>query len=231
MKTRSFVAALLVAALAWSQASAQAWIYQGPNYLAIDASRSLLVRESTPPDRDAWMVWTNAINDTISSASNQNSPFSAESTAVLNVSTLRTITAFIKWNPTTGGDTSSTYTYAVQVRAHNVQSEDSSTTAIWHRPRALVAAGDAPDTVGHNPISKLNVYNAASGEFILQFNVARYLPTAHRSWNGQTGIYVLIASRDGGGFWAPYMSIRIRNLGPNLAGKSYVRMDVMGSPL
>jgi hypothetical protein len=230
MKTRSFIAALLIAALWSGPAFTQAWVYQGPNYLAMDISRSLLVRESTPPDRDAWMIWTNAINDTISSASNQNSPFSAESTATLNVSTLRTVTAFIKWVPP-GGDTTSTYSYAVQVRAHIVQSQDSSSTGIWHRPRTLIAAGDAPDSVGHLPASKLNVYNAATGEFILQFNNARYLPTAHRSWNGQTGIYVHIASRDGNAFWAPYMSIRIRNLGPNLAGKSLIRMDVLGTPL
>ena len=184
-------------------------------------------------DRSSWLIWSNAINDTVSAPTQANiltTPFSAESTATLDVSTLRSVGLFLRYAPGAPVDTSQVYRFAVQVRAHPVQSQDSSSTYVWHKQMLEPVDAAGQDSIGHH-VNSIAQTGAQTGEIIVDFSNKRYMPSAFRSWSGQTGIYFIVAVRDGSTLWAPYMSIRVRCIGPLAGPKPRIRVDVVGTPL
>lgn len=200
------------------------------NFMIVDAAR----------DRTSNLYWSNAINDTVSPPATVRSEvmaWSAESTATLDVSSCRSIGLFIRFAPGAPVDTAVVTRFAVQVRAHPVQSQDSSSTYVWH-PFRSAYSGTGTDSVGQtNPaFTQQQTEVSNRGEFVVAFSNRHYgatvvTPSQH-PYSGQLGVYVRLVGKGGEPFWAPWMSVRIRLVTPSTsAGKPRIRLDIAGSPL
>jgi len=200
-------------------------------------------------DRDFNKLWSNAINDTVSpplqgniDRYNANAagglPFSAESTATLDIRTLRSVALFLRCIGPASGDTSGTLRFAVQVRFHPILSQDSTSTFPWYRNAGVMGAA-LPDSIGqtYTATGVQPGITAQAGEFIVVFqqrNIQRTVG-AHQ-FVGFNGIYIPVFSGKAERVYAPYMSVRVRQISPIYttvvdATKPRIILTVAGSPL
>ena len=193
-------------------------------------------------DRDNWTIWTNAINDTITSGSGVNpaagnnpsgAQFTAESTAVLSVAAYRRVALAIRVIPP-GGDTTSIYRLAVQVRGHISGLADSSSTFPWYgwQTQAAVTAADSVGTNGYTLVTGGQLVAALPSEHIVSWS-AKTLGrgfTAGNSFVWPDGIMLDLFDGRAQAFWFPYMSVRVRVLtGPTSAKPRVILHVVAGS--
>ena len=201
----------------------------------MDATGNLSMLDAFP-NRTANVIWSNAINDTISPPATPNAlvmAWSAESTATLDVSTLHTIGLFFRFIPGAPIDSTATSRFAIQIRAHPVSSQDSASTFIWRGFNSSYS-GTGTDSVGHALAAFVQQQTdvTSRGEFVLQFPHRHYSGASQIPLSGQTGTYIVLTTKGGEPFWAPYMSIRVRLMTPSTsAGKPRVRLDIVGTPL
>lgn len=139
----------------------------------------------------------------------------ADSSAVINVAEYRTLGLYFKLTPGTGAGRDNRI--AVQIRAHLNGVSDSLSTFTWH-PEPVsnlgVSASTNDTTLVYGHLITGSATVPWSGEFQIVADGVRNSPVngvALVAYSYPNGIYVQLRTPYGG-FWAPYMSVRVRNL-------------------
>ena len=177
------------------------------------------------PAMDANLTFASIISSTITAAS-------ADSSAILDTHRMRLGMLLIKANPS-GGGTGTINRLAIQIRVHlNGQSDTSSTFAIYqYGATAVATAGALPDTIAFGHLVSGSTTTPWSGEFDIMATADRSGPVTGGSTNdfrSPTGIAIPLQSLFGRDSWAPYVSVRVRNItGPSCA----VTVHLVGTPL
>lgn len=198
-------------------------------------------------DRDNWIVYTNAINDTISigallnarqAAGSTNAGFCAESTTVYPCASYKKFTLMLRVIPGSGatGDTTSNIRLAVEVRKHIAQVADSASTFVWSgwNTSPTYAATDSIGQ-GYGPTISSSPGTVAlyPGEHLIVFNPKqRGDRNTDYFFGPPDGIALDLVDSKGQWFWAPYISVRVRVLSGSatVANKPRVIMHLaMGS--
>ena len=192
--------------------------------LRVDASWNLKTSEAYPLS-DQNLTFSSIISSTITAAS-------ADSSAVLDTHRMRLGMLLIKANPV-GGGTGTINRLAVQIRVHlNGQSDTSSTFAIYqYGATAVATAGALPDTISFGHLVSGSTTTPWSGEFDIMATAARSSPISgggSNDFRSPNGIAIPLQSLFGRDSWAPYVSVRVRNItGPSCA----VTVHLVGTPL
>ena len=158
----------------------------------------------------------------------------ADSSAVLDVHRMRHGMLLFKITPSVGAGRINRI--AVQVRAHLGGGNDSLTTFAFYPygqsdqgAQATIASQTDTTTVGHLITGSASA--PYSGEFTIVANGVRNstgAAGAGQAYAYPNGIAIPIESLFGRTFWAPYMSVRVRNLvGPTCA----ITVHLVGSAL
>jgi hypothetical protein len=158
----------------------------------------------------------------------------ADSSLPIDSHAWRVTGIYIKATPRTGVNTISRL--AVQVRAHLNGASDSNSVYVWYPvPSAMslggnsVAGPDTTMTVGHATTGSASA--PWSGEFTVVVNGNRSAPAsgvAATAFAYPNGIYIPLTNYFGTAFWAPYVSVRVRNLvGANVD----IRVSLIGTAL
>jgi hypothetical protein len=227
MRKVALIVALLAcaAAVAVAQVQNMGTYYKNPQSGQVtDALGNAQVSEAIK-DRDNWIVYPTAINDTISNGqlvgtawalANTAAQFCAESTVVYPCGQYRRFALGARWIPA-GGDTSTaTIRIAFQVRGHFTATADTSTTFYWDSWTLSSAAGTTTDSVGVGTTAQAgNLALAWSGEKIIAFDPRRgnggaTINTFSQFFGAPAGKLIDLVDAKGNYFWAPYISVRAR---------------------
>ncbi len=201
------------------------YLANGATGAKVDANGSALTSESAPA-MDANLTFANVI---------QNSSLAvgaADSSAVLDTHRMRLGVLLFKIVPSTG--TGVITRLAVEVRLHlNGASDSSSTFPIYLDAfnAGLARASGAADTAGAGHFITGSATALYSGEFSVGANSGRNAPgnaVAAVAWTYPNGIAIPLSNLYGREVWAPYISVRVRNMvGPTCA----VTVSLVGTPL
>ena len=212
--------------------------------ISLDASGNAYTLEASK-DRDNWIVYANAINDTFSvgslnntrvAAIAANAGYSAESTQVYSCGQYRRFTIFLRGIGVTG-DTTTKIRLAVQVRKHIAASADSNSTFAWGG-WATSPSFTGADSLGVS-FSGITISSSPGpvglypGEHLVVLDPRqRGDRNTDYFFGPPDGVALDLIDSKGQWFWAPYMSVRVRCLtGPGTVSvKPRIIMHVaMGS--
>ena len=209
--------------------------------ITMDGSGNLKVVDADR-DRDNYVLGQAVVGDTtgtggaVALAGLAIAAWSAESTSIIPTYNYRRFALGLRLIPSVGSaaDTNEVR-YAVQVRAHSAASYDTSSSFVWHRwPVGGVRTASDVDSLGqiNNNIGvSANGYDQPfSGEFIVVLSKKRGRGNTGRAqeFGGPDGVFIVLTGVRGEQFWAPYTSIRIRNLsGGTGASANRIRVDFM----
>lgn len=193
-----------------------------------DASGNAYTNEASK-DRDHYAVFpvcddTVSIGQLIDTKSSKGFPFTAESSAVISCYDYRRFTLMMRVIPV-GGDTTTRFRFAVQVRKHLDATGDSSSTFAWtsFAPTPTAVTG-LDDSTGH---FTAGVFFGGTGsalgiapwsnEKVVVFDGERGNAISSAGSIGQAfgwpgGVAIDLMDCRGQWFWAPYISVRIRCL-------------------
>ena len=189
--------------------------------LKMDASGNLKTVDADR-DRDYWTL-LGAVDDTLGSGTALGSSTSArlqwtaESTTVAAAYPYKRFAVAIRIIPI-GGDTTNVFKLAVQVRKHTAAVADSANTFGWYSWVAGNTAAVA-DSIGHN---YSGTFSSGAGQQLGPWPSERVF--TFQPWRGRgdlksaqtfgwpNGVMVDLIDSNGQWFWAPYISVRVRNL-------------------
>lgn len=180
----------------------------------------------TNPDRDANLTFSSIISNTALASG------AGDSSAVLDTHDMRLGMLLFKITPSTG--TGTLTRLAVQVRVHLNGGSDSTATfpiyfnAFKDAPAVVSAAVDTANS-GHQLVGSATA--PWSGEFVVTASSGRNSPgsaVAATVWSYPNGIAIPLNNIFGREVYAPYISVRVRNIvGPTAA----VTVHLVGTPL
>jgi hypothetical protein len=198
--------------------------------LSMDASGNLKTAESAPAFDQNGLAQDIILNSAMTVGA------AGDSCAPIDTHRYRIVGLMIKVVPSTG--VGGINRLAIQIRAHLNGASDSSSVFAWY-PQAssnmgagVAAAGADVDTlfrIGHliTPAQT----TLGSGEFSVVANRVRNAPgdgVAATAWSYPSGMYLMLSTFFGTDLWAPYISVRVRNMvGPTCK----VTVHLVGSPL
>lgn len=178
------------------------------------------------PAMDANLTFSNIIGATTIAVG------SADSSAILDTHRMRLGMLLIKAVPV-GGGTGLINRLAVQIRVHlNGASDTSSVFAVYQYGSTQVATADAkPDTINFGHLVTGSTTTQYSGEFMVTSDRVRAQTNTGGGANdfrSPQGIAIPLQSLFGRDLYAPYVSVRIRNIvGPSCV----VTAHLVGTPL
>lgn len=158
--------------------------------------------------------------------------WSAESTAVIPTWEYKNFAIGINAWPAQG-DTTMEMTFAIQVRGHSQATYDTSSTFAWTPwpvAAALAGAADADTALGDLDVLGYNGVQGYSSPFSQEFQVKLSPKRGYghmgygQAFGTPRGKYIILKAR-GENWWAPYTSIRIRQLRGKTGAR--VRLDFM----
>lgn len=243
MKRVLLVVALLglSAYMAWGQTQNLGTYYKNPQSGQVtDGSGNAYVNEYAK-DRDNWIIYTNAINDTISNGALVGTAWTAvataagfcvESTAVYPSGAYRKFAIGIRLIPASGDTTTSAYRLAVQIRGHSGSTADSSNTFYWESWSGIASAGAADTSAAGTSAQSGNLAVVWPGEKVIAFDPRRgNVLTFGQQFGAPAGKLIDLVDAKGNWFWAPYMSVRVRVIGGTssnaAASKGRIVMSLM----